>query len=150
MTRAYLLLFQQYDRGKKATDECVALLTEMKGEPINVDTCEGVMQKVVHEPGGAEYVSPLFCRSCIHNFTSAKSGLCLNIYDVRLKDEIPACGMNWPTDLKNITSYLRVYSFSFHRALGRSLMSIAARCRECVSCRCKVGSLGRMPTADPS
>ena len=48
---------------------------------------------------------------CIHDFTSAKAGLCLNIYDVRLKDEIPACGMNWPTDLKNITSYLRVYLF---------------------------------------
>lgn len=57
LARAYLLLFQQYDRGKKATDECVARLSETQGEPINVDQCEGVMQRVVNEPGGAEYVS---------------------------------------------------------------------------------------------
>ncbi|KAI9467108.1 alpha/beta-hydrolase [Lactarius psammicola] len=81
----------QYDRGKKATDECVALLKEIKGEPVNIESCEGVMQKIVNEPGSAD----------------DKAGLCLNIYDVRLKDENPACGMNWPTDLKNITSYLR-------------------------------------------
>jgi len=82
---------EQYDRGKKATDECVALLNGMDGEPINVDMCEGIMQQVVNEPGGAD----------------EKAGLCLNIYDVRLKDENPACGMNWPIDLKNITTYLR-------------------------------------------
>ncbi|KAH9179594.1 carboxypeptidase KEX1 [Lactarius sanguifluus] len=81
----------QYDRGKKATDECVAYLNEMKGEPVNIELCEGVMQKVVNELGGAD----------------EKAGLCLNIYDVRLKDQSPACGMNWPTDLKNITTYLR-------------------------------------------
>jgi hypothetical protein len=33
----------------------------MDGEPINVDMCEEVMQQVVNVPGGAEYVSPLFC-----------------------------------------------------------------------------------------
>ncbi|KAH9045309.1 alpha/beta-hydrolase [Lactarius pseudohatsudake] len=81
----------QYDRGKKATDECVAHLSDTKGEPVNVESCEGVMQKVVNEPGGAD----------------EKAGLCLNIYDVRLKDQSPACGMNWPADLKNITTYLR-------------------------------------------
>ncbi len=54
MVQAYLPLVQQYDRGKKATDECVTLLNEMKDEPIRVDLCEGVMQKVVEEPGGAE------------------------------------------------------------------------------------------------
>jgi len=81
----------QYDRGKKATDECVALLNGIEGEPIHVDFCEDVMQAVVNEPGGAD----------------EKAGLCLNVYDVRLKDEIPACGMNWPYDLKNVTLYLR-------------------------------------------
>ncbi|KAI0307074.1 carboxypeptidase KEX1 [Multifurca ochricompacta] len=65
----------QYEGVKKATDECVALLNTMKGDPIHVDF--------------------------------EKAGLCLNVYDVRLKDERPACGMNWPIDLKNITSYLR-------------------------------------------
>jgi len=32
----------------------------------------------------------------------------MNIYDVRLDDDRPACGMNWPPPLKNITRYLDV------------------------------------------
>lgn len=32
---------------------------------------------------------------------------CFNVYDVRLKDTYPACGMNWPPDLKQLTPYLR-------------------------------------------
>ncbi len=34
--------------------------------------------------------------------------VCMNVYDVRLDDEYPACGMNWPVELKQITPYLRV------------------------------------------
>ena len=37
--------------------------------------------------------------------------MCINIYDVRLDDEQPACGMNWPPDIKPITSYLGVSAF---------------------------------------
>lgn len=33
---------------------------------------------------------------------------CMNIYDVRLEDDYPECGMNWPPDLKAITPYLAV------------------------------------------
>ncbi|KAH6840711.1 pheromone-processing carboxypeptidase KEX1 [Chaetomium sp. MPI-CAGE-AT-0009] len=32
---------------------------------------------------------------------------CYNMYDVRLKDVYPSCGMNWPADLNNVTPYLR-------------------------------------------
>jgi carboxypeptidase D len=32
---------------------------------------------------------------------------CYNMYDVRLKDSYPSCGMNWPPDLKDMTPYLR-------------------------------------------
>ncbi|KAK3359035.1 Alpha/Beta hydrolase protein [Lasiosphaeria hispida] len=32
---------------------------------------------------------------------------CLNMYDVRLRDTYPSCGMNWPPDLKSVTPYLR-------------------------------------------
>lgn len=32
---------------------------------------------------------------------------CYNMYDVRLKDTYPSCGMNWPPDLKSVTPYLR-------------------------------------------
>jgi len=70
------------------------------------------MQTVVNEPGGAECVYPILLLPFVNDFRSEKAGLCLNVYDVRLKDEIPACGLNWPTDLTNITSYLRVGSLS--------------------------------------
>ncbi|KAH6627105.1 Alpha/Beta hydrolase protein [Chaetomium sp. MPI-SDFR-AT-0129] len=32
---------------------------------------------------------------------------CFNMYDVRLKDVHPSCGMNWPPDLTNVAPYLR-------------------------------------------
>lgn len=68
-SRAYLLLFQQYERGKQATDDCLAILNDIEGEPINVDFCEAVMQLVVDDPDGAEYV-PMFpfaspCQQCL-------------------------------------------------------------------------------------
>ncbi|KAK7931633.1 pheromone processing carboxypeptidase kex1 [Apiospora marii] len=36
-----------------------------------------------------------------------KNGRCVNMYDVRLDDTYPSCGMNWPPDLENVTPYLR-------------------------------------------
>jgi carboxypeptidase D len=35
---------------------------------------------------------------------------CLNVYDVRLRDSYPSCGMSWPPDLADVTPYLRVIS----------------------------------------
>jgi carboxypeptidase D len=32
---------------------------------------------------------------------------CVNMYDVRLRDSYPSCGMNWPGDLEQVTPYLR-------------------------------------------
>jgi carboxypeptidase C (cathepsin A) len=32
----------------------------------------------------------------------------MNVYDVRLTDEYPACGMNWPPELSDVYTYLRV------------------------------------------
>ena len=37
----------------------------------------------------------------------SKDGRCYNVYDVRLKDNYPSCGMNWPPDLTSVTPYLR-------------------------------------------
>lgn len=33
--------------------------------------------------------------------------MCYNVYDVRLKDTYPSCGMNWASDLVDVTPYLR-------------------------------------------
>lgn len=37
--------------------------------------------------------------------------VCMNVYDVRLVDDFPACGMNWPPDLPDVYTFLRVRYF---------------------------------------
>lgn len=32
----------------------------------------------------------------------------MNVYDVRLVDDYPQCGMNWPPELGDVYTYLRV------------------------------------------
>ncbi|KAG1752379.1 alpha beta-hydrolase [Suillus paluster] len=72
---------QHYKDSKEATDRCMSEFRSITGhEPIHVDRCEDVLVD------GQEK--------------------CVNIYDVRLEDDEPFCGMQWPPDLKNISSYL--------------------------------------------
>lgn len=49
---------------------------------------------------------------------------CINMYDVRLRDTYPSCGMAWPPDLALVTPYLRVIPFVY------SILCLATRCRE--------------------
>lgn len=39
--------------------------------------------------------------------TGKGDSACINMYDVRLRDSYPSCGMNWPPDLKQVVPYLR-------------------------------------------
>lgn len=41
------------------------------------------------------------------NLNGPKHDQCINIYDYRLRDESPACGMTWPPDLANVYKFLR-------------------------------------------
>jgi carboxypeptidase D len=34
--------------------------------------------------------------------------MCINIYDIRLEDTLPACGMNWPPEMPAIKKILGV------------------------------------------
>ena len=51
------------------------------------------------------------CEKILHDIlrltSEERGGSCVNMYDTRLDDEYPSCGMNWPPDLKYITPYLR-------------------------------------------
>ncbi|TBU33044.1 alpha/beta-hydrolase [Dichomitus squalens] len=81
----------EYKAAKDVTDQCTAELAKITDrEPVHVDVCENVMMSVIagknHEEQGV-----------------AK---CLNIYDVRLEDSQPQCGMNWPPDLDAVYKYL--------------------------------------------
>ncbi|KAA1466528.1 alpha/beta-hydrolase [Dentipellis sp. KUC8613] len=80
-----------YSKGKAAVDACLDALKNVEGEPVRVDICEDVMGAV----------------SAVRNRNVKGEEVCMNVYDVRLDDIQPACGMNWPPDLKNVTTYLR-------------------------------------------
>ncbi|KAF7965395.1 hypothetical protein HWV62_9059 [Athelia sp. TMB] len=79
-----------YKVAKKRTDECQTELAKIKGEPVAVPICEGLVREVLESL----------------DKTVANGKTCVNIYDVRLTDTYPACGMNWPIELPNITTYL--------------------------------------------
>lgn len=50
---------------------------------------------------------------------------CINMYDVRLRDSYPSCGMSWPPDLESVTPYLRVVSSKLRANV------LATGCSEC-------------------
>ncbi|KAK8920882.1 Pheromone-processing carboxypeptidase KEX1 [Metarhizium anisopliae] len=61
------------------------------------------------DPGHVDYPE---CESILNKIlevTRVGSGdqECINMYDVRLRDSAPSCGMNWPPDLKYVGPYLR-------------------------------------------
>lgn len=73
---------------------CQAALDQVEQSgfiPVNVDDCAQVMDAVMKP---------------FEQQLNGKS-ICLNVYDVRLTDDWPACGMNWPPDLPDIYKYLR-------------------------------------------
>ncbi|CAF0791921.1 unnamed protein product [Rotaria sordida] len=41
-----------------------------------------------------------------NHYTTKEKDRCVNVYDVRLDDTWPDCGMNWPSDIKYVTLYL--------------------------------------------
>lgn len=65
--------------------------------------------KHLNEPGGTDKVDLPSCEAILQAILlkSKKDGQCYNMYDVRLRDSYPECGMHWPPDLTNVTPYLR-------------------------------------------
>ncbi|KAI7049108.1 Pheromone-processing carboxypeptidase, partial [Hortaea werneckii] len=67
--------------------DCVTALDKGGKDNVDVPTCEAILQDILR--------------------VSMRDGKCVNMYDVRLDDSYPSCGMNWPPDLSNVTPYLR-------------------------------------------
>ncbi|KAH0551322.1 Cell death protease [Trichoglossum hirsutum] len=73
--------------------------------------CESMLSK--HIASGNLSVDEPQCEAILQSIlaeTSKGAGeasVCINMYDVRLRDTYPSCGMNWPPDLKDMTPYLR-------------------------------------------
>ncbi|EJD53656.1 alpha/beta-hydrolase [Auricularia subglabra TFB-10046 SS5] len=75
----------------KMAEQCVADLKSMKITPTSSGECESIMGQLTEG---------------LRRTLDGKM-VCLNVYDIRLVDEYPACGMNWPPDLHDIKPYLR-------------------------------------------
>ncbi|KAL8733356.1 MAG: hypothetical protein Q9166_002180 [cf. Caloplaca sp. 2 TL-2023] len=65
--------------------------------------------RTLNAPGGTDKVDQPQCEKILTEMLelTQKNGRCANMYDVRLDDTWPSCGMNWPPDLVNVTPYLR-------------------------------------------
>jgi carboxypeptidase D len=73
---------------EQAQAECLTELAKPESlDKININRCESVLNVILTE--------------------TKKDGKCYNMYDVRLRDSFPSCGMNWPPDLSTVTPYLR-------------------------------------------
>ena len=75
------------DNARRQEAVCLKALSEGGDKRVDVAQCEQIMMAM--------------------NKDLSENGECFNIYDVRLKDSYPSCGMNWPPDLAQVTPYLR-------------------------------------------
>lgn len=66
---------------------CIKALDEGGKDHVDVGACEAILTEILR--------------------VSQKDGQCRNMYDVRLTDSYPSCGMNWPPDLEYVKPYLR-------------------------------------------
>lgn len=87
------LLKKESIEGQKLEKQLQTCETKLAVEvKIDVPVCESVLQDFLQLTG--------------HVGSNGKRQ-CHNMYDVRLSDEYPSCGMNWPPDLPDVTKYLR-------------------------------------------
>ncbi|KAI9697004.1 MAG: Cell death protease [Candelina mexicana] len=78
-----------------------------------LESQQSICVKALDEAGGADRVDLAQCEAILQDMLRlaqkdpGADKPCFNMYDIRLKDEYPSCGMSWPPDLKNVTPYLR-------------------------------------------
>lgn len=79
-----------------------------------LESQQAICVKALDESGGSDHVDLPQCEKVLQDILelTRKNGQdgfqCYNMYDVRLMDSFPSCGMNWPPDLPNMTKYLRL------------------------------------------
>ncbi|ODV90477.1 hypothetical protein CANCADRAFT_15892, partial [Tortispora caseinolytica NRRL Y-17796] len=71
-----------------AVAHCTQELTKY-GVHINVPACESILDTVL-------------------SLSKPSKNTCINMYDIRLQDSYPACGINWPPALSATQNYLRL------------------------------------------
>lgn len=70
---------------------CYQELSDGGKDKVDVGSCEDILQVILQQTA----------------FRENGKAMCLNMYDVRLTDKQPSCGMSWPPDLTDVTPYLQ-------------------------------------------
>jgi carboxypeptidase D len=75
---------------------------------------QAVCDSVLAKPGGADHPTIDACEKVLSEMLKLTrwqgddgGAKCHNMYDARMIDSYPSCGMNWPPDLRHVTPYLR-------------------------------------------
>jgi len=74
-----------------------------------LEALQKACKESLNQPGASDKVDIPGCEEVLKQILkkSEKDGQCYNMYDLRLRDSIPDCGMNWPPDLETVKPYLR-------------------------------------------
>ncbi|KIH89262.1 carboxypeptidase D [Sporothrix brasiliensis 5110] len=92
-----------YEKNLIAKDSVAAQALEQQRRICLKDLAAGTIRSV-DMPSCESILQQLLLKT---NLNKGGDQDCINMYDVRLRDSYPSCGMNWPPDLKHLTPYLR-------------------------------------------
>lgn len=92
-----------YEKNIIAKDSNVAQTLEQQRRICQKELAAGAVQSV--DTASCESILQQLLQ--LTNRNKGNDQDCINMYDVRLRDTYPSCGMNWPPDLKYLTPYLR-------------------------------------------
>jgi len=70
---------------------CMKEMESIGSSHVSISSCEMILQEILR----------------VTRDEARPQGECINMYDIRLGDSYPSCGMSWPPDLKDVTPYLR-------------------------------------------
>jgi carboxypeptidase D len=88
------LLERGSDKAKEIEMQQAVCMNELSAggkDRVDVSACEEILQKILR----------------VTQVNQNGRNMCRNMYDVRLLDTYPSCGMSWPPDLTEVTPYLR-------------------------------------------
>ncbi|KAK5688731.1 Cell death protease [Elasticomyces elasticus] len=98
------------------------------------------------DAGGKDHVDTPSCEGILQDLLrlTTESGKCRNMYDVRLTDSYPSCGMSWPPDLAQVKPYLR------REDVTKALHINPDKKTGWVECNGQVSSNFRVPNSAPA
>ncbi|KAI3404787.2 KEX1 [Candida oxycetoniae] len=91
----WMQLLKSHENCQKIVDKIDSHFNDDTLNPLEVDSsqCESIL---------TDLLRVTMDRNAAHTKES-----CINMYDYTLRDSYPSCGMNWPSELPDVTSFLR-------------------------------------------